>query len=169
MKRSGISGRLRPESASSSISVPAWTCASVVPIKHMPRTTSGKLQRLLLKENFLNGMFDTVLRELAAARAERLREGAARTSVENKLKGICEKVLEMALDGRRIDVHDNLFEIRGGLDRVSAQIHEEIEREHPGKIALGDLALLPTIADLAQHLSGAMSGQPQKLAADSLQ
>jgi hypothetical protein len=36
------------------------------------------------------------------------------------------------------------------------QIHEEIDREHPGKIALEDLALLPTIADLAQHLSSQM-------------
>jgi acyl-CoA synthetase (AMP-forming)/AMP-acid ligase II/aryl carrier-like protein len=140
----------------------------VVPIKHMPRTTSGKLQRLLLKESFLNGMFDTVLRELATARAERLREGAARASMENKLQGICEKVLELALDGRRINVHDNLFEI--GVDSIAlAQIYEEIERQHPGKIELGDLALLPTIADLAQHLSGAMSVQPQNLAADSLQ
>src|SRR5207248_1961948 len=65
----------------------------VVPIKHMPRTTSGKLQRLLLKENFLNGMFDTVLGEMAAARAERRNEVAARSNMEHRLRGICEKVL----------------------------------------------------------------------------
>jgi len=135
----------------------------VVPIKHMPRTTSGKLQRLLLKESFLNGMFDRVLEELAAARAERLREEAARTNMEHRLKGICEKVLQTALDGRCIDVHDNLFEI--GVDSIAlAQIHEEIDREHPGKIGLEDLALLPTIADLAQHLSSATSMQPRSIA-----
>jgi acyl-CoA synthetase (AMP-forming)/AMP-acid ligase II/aryl carrier-like protein len=135
----------------------------VVPIKHMPRTTSGKLQRLLLKDNFLSGMFDPVLKELAAARAERLSEVAARSSMENRLRGICEKVLQTALDGRRIDIHDNLFEI--GADSIAlAQIHEEIDREHPGKIALGDLALLPTIAELAQHLSGATPMQSRSVA-----
>ena len=137
----------------------------VVPIKHMPRTTSGKLQRLLLKESFLNGEFDTVLRELAGVRAERLRERSARASMENRLRGICEKVLQTALDGRRIEIHDNLFEI--GADSIAlAQIHEEIDREHPGKIALGDLALLPTIAALAQHLSlnSATSMQPHNAA-----
>jgi acyl-CoA synthetase (AMP-forming)/AMP-acid ligase II/aryl carrier-like protein len=131
------------------------TVRSVVPIQRMPRTTSGKLQRLQLKERFIAGEFDTVLKELAAARAERAREVCTRTIVEDRLKGICEKVLRKALDGRQIDVHDNLFEI--GADSISlVQIHEEIEREHPGKIALEDLSLLPTIADLAQHLSSQM-------------
>lgn len=135
----------------------------VVPIKHMPRTTSGKLQRLLLRENFLNGMFDTVLGELATARAERRSEAAARSNMEHRLKGICEKVLQAALGGRHLDIHDNLFEI--GADSIAlAQLHEEIDREHPGKIALGDLALLPTIADLAQHLSGAAPMQSRRIA-----
>src|SRR5262249_5176773 len=41
----------------------------VVPLKRMPKTTSGKLQRLLLKEKFLDGDFDTDLQALAVLRA----------------------------------------------------------------------------------------------------
>jgi acyl-CoA synthetase (AMP-forming)/AMP-acid ligase II/aryl carrier-like protein len=137
----------------------------VVPIKRMPRTTSGKLQRTLLKERFLAGEFDTVLQELAAARAERVPAIAARSVLEERLKGICEKILHVALDGRPIDVRDNLFEIGVG-SIVLVQIHKEIDREHPGKISLGDLYQLPTIADLAQHLSDGPSLKPQSIARD---
>ncbi len=140
----------------------------VVPIKQMPRTTSGKLQRLQLRERFLEGEFDTVLTELTLARTERRREAAERTIVEDRLKGICERVLHTALDGRRIDIHDNLFDI--GADSITlVQIHEEIDREHPGKIALVDLSRLPTIADLARHLSGTASRQqPQNIAREHI-
>jgi acyl-CoA synthetase (AMP-forming)/AMP-acid ligase II/aryl carrier-like protein len=128
----------------------------VVPIKSMPRTTSGKLRRVLLKEKFLAGEFDAVVSELAAARAERVPEISARSALEDRLRRICESLLSRMLDGRSIGVHDNLFEI--GLDSiVLVQIHKEIDREHPGRISLGDLYQLPTIAHLAQHLSGGTS------------
>jgi aryl carrier-like protein len=121
-----------------------------------------------LRERFLEGEFDTVLTELTLARTERRREAAERTIVEDRLKGICERVLHTALDGRRIDIHDNLFDI--GADSITlVQIHEEIDREHPGKIALVDLSRLPTIADLARHLSGTASRQqPQNIAREHI-
>jgi len=135
----------------------------VVPIHRMPRTTSGKLQRLLLKKQFVEGEFDAVLKELSAAQAEELREGSARSEVEDGLMRICEKVLQRALGGRRIHVDDNLFEM--GVDSIAlVQIYEEIDREHPGKLTLGDLSTLPTIADLAQHLSGSTMEKLQNLA-----
>jgi acyl-CoA synthetase (AMP-forming)/AMP-acid ligase II/aryl carrier-like protein len=138
-----------------------------IPIKHMPRTSSGKLQRLQLKERFMAGEFDRVLEELAAARAERLRDVTARTLMQDLLQGICEKVLQRALDGRRIDIHENLFEI--GADSLTlVQMHEEIDRQYPGKITLGDLSRLPTIADLAQHLNTATSMTPPNMLYESL-
>lgn len=38
----------------------------VIPVKHIPTTTSGKIQRYRLKEAFLDGEFDPLLREIGA-------------------------------------------------------------------------------------------------------
>ncbi len=44
--------------------------ASVVPVKRIPKTTSGKIQRHLLEEDYLNGVQDAELAELTKLRAE---------------------------------------------------------------------------------------------------
>lgn len=46
--------------------------AEVVPVKRIPKTTSGKTQRHLLEQEFLDGEFAAPLAELAALR-EKLR------------------------------------------------------------------------------------------------
>ena len=48
--------------------------AAVVPVKRIPKTTSGKLQRHLLEEAYVAGEFDAELRELGALRGK---QGAA--------------------------------------------------------------------------------------------
>jgi len=135
----------------------------VVPIKRMPKTTSGKLQRILLKERLLEGEFDPVLRELDAARAERTPEVSEISVLEEWLRKVCEKLLHDTLDGRRVDIHHNLFEIGVGSIAL-VQIHKEIDREYPGQISLVDLHKLPTIADLARHLGGGMPEASQSVA-----
>jgi acyl-CoA synthetase (AMP-forming)/AMP-acid ligase II/acyl carrier protein len=122
--------------------------AEVVPVKRIPKTTSGKIQRHLLEESFLKGEFDPERQELAALRGSQ--QGAAsgsRSQIEDQLKAICDR----ALEGKRVDVHDNLFEI-GASSLKLIEIHEMIDREYPGKIELTELFDYPTIAELAQHL-----------------
>ena len=122
--------------------------AEVVPVKRIPKTTSGKIQRHLLEENYVDGEFDAELRELAALReAQRGPESGSRTVIEEKLKAICDS----ALPGKRVGIHDNLFEI-GASSLKLIEIHEQIDREYPGKIDLTELFDFPTIAELAQHL-----------------
>ena len=43
--------------------------AHVMPVKRIPKTTSGKIQRHLLEESYVDGEFDAELAELAALRA----------------------------------------------------------------------------------------------------
>ena len=127
--------------------------AEVVPVKRIPKTTSGKVQRHMLAEGYVEGEFDTELQELAALRSARTSpESKSRNEIEEKLKSIC----DAALPGKRLDIHDNLFEV-GASSLKLIEIHEQIDREYPGKVDLTELFDFPTIAQLAQHLQGKLT------------
>jgi len=122
-------------------------------VKRIPKTTSGKIQRHLLEEGYVDGEFAAELGELAALRAaQHSPESGSRTAIEEKLKNIC----DAALEGKRVGVHDNLFEI-GASSLKLIEIHEQIDKEYPGRVDLTELFDFPTIAELAQHLQGKLA------------
>jgi acyl-CoA synthetase (AMP-forming)/AMP-acid ligase II len=130
---------------------------TVVPVKRIPKTTSGKIQRHLLEQSFLDGEFDAELQELAALRQAEKGGGAETGSlseIEDKLKTIC----DTALEGKRIGVNDNLFEV-GASSLKLIEIHERIDHEYPGLIDLTELFDFPTIAELARHLQSKLGAQ----------
>ena len=127
--------------------------AEVVPVKRIPKTTSGKVQRHVLAEGYVAGEFDAELKEFAALRSARTApESKSRNEIEEKLKSIC----DAALPGKRLDIHDNLFEV-GASSLKLIEIHEQIDREFPGQVDLTELFDFPTIAELAQHLQGKLA------------
>jgi acyl-CoA synthetase (AMP-forming)/AMP-acid ligase II/aryl carrier-like protein len=130
--------------------------AQVIPTKRIPKTTSGKVQRHLLEQAYIDGEFDAELKELEALRQA---PGAAAhvsgTELETRLQSIC----EAALPGKRIDVNDNLFEI-GASSLKLIEIHENVDREFPGLIDLTELFDHPTISDLARHLDAKLKAAP---------
>jgi acyl-CoA synthetase (AMP-forming)/AMP-acid ligase II/acyl carrier protein len=127
--------------------------SEVVPVKRIPKTTSGKIQRHLLEESYAAGEFAPELTELAALRAaQRAPESGSRNEIEQKLKTIC----DTALAGKRVDIHDNLFEV-GASSLKLIEIHEQIDREFPGQVDLTELFDFPTIAELAQHLQSKLA------------
>jgi len=122
--------------------------ADVIPVKRIPKTTSGKIQRHLLEESYEAGEFTAELEALNALRAAR--RGPQSTSlsqIEDNLRVIC----EAALPGKRVDAQDNLFEI-GASSLKLIEIHEHIDRQYPGLVDLTELFDFPTIAELARHL-----------------
>ena len=124
--------------------------AEVVPVKRIPKTTSGKIQRHLLEQSYVDGEFDAEVKELAALRAaQRGPETASRNEIEESLRTIC----DTALGGKRVDLNDNLFEL-GASSLKLIEIHEQIDRRYPGQIDLTELFDFPTIAELARHLEG---------------
>ena len=128
--------------------------AEVVPVKRIPKTTSGKIQRHLLEQSHVDGEFETELKELAALRAaQRGPETASRSDIEEKLRTIC----DTALGGKRVDVNDNLFEL-GASSLKLIEIHEQIDREYPGQVELTELFDFPTIGELARHLGSKLGG-----------
>jgi len=126
----------------------------VVPVKRIPKTTSGKIQRHLLEEDYVNGVYDAELKELGELRAQLEAAGGARTTsneIERKLKDICDAALE-----RNIDVNDNLFEI-GASSLKLIEIHEKIDGIYPGLVDLTEMFDFPTISELSKHLEGKMA------------
>jgi acyl-CoA synthetase (AMP-forming)/AMP-acid ligase II/aryl carrier-like protein len=132
--------------------------AQVIPTKRIPKTTSGKVQRHLLEQAYVDGEFDAELAELKALREARGgtdREAGA--GLEARLQSLC----EAALPGKRIDVSDNLFEI-GASSLKLIEIHESIDRDFPGLVDLTELFDYPTIAQLAKHLEGKLKATPPR-------
>ncbi len=122
--------------------------SEVVPVKRIPKTTSGKIQRHLLERDYEEGGFSAELAQLAALReARRGPTSTSRTEIEEKLRTIC----DAALEGKKLDIHDNLFEI-GASSLKLIEIHEQIDREYPGAVDLTELFDFPTVAELASHL-----------------
>ncbi|HWW28569.1 MAG TPA: non-ribosomal peptide synthetase [Steroidobacteraceae bacterium] len=129
--------------------------AQVVPAKRIPKTTSGKVQRHLLEQAYVEGEFDAELAELRTLRDSRGGSERAAVGLETRLQSIC----EAALPGKRIDVNDNLFEI-GASSLKLIEIHESIDRDFPGRIDLTELFDYPTIAQLARHLETKLAASP---------
>jgi aryl carrier-like protein len=130
--------------------------AEVIPTKRIPKTTSGKVQRHLLEQGYVDGEFDEDLKELTAlkeARGGADREAGA--GLEARLQSLC----EAALPGKRIDVNDNLFEI-GASSLKLIEIHESVDRDFPGLVDLTELFDYPTIAQLAKHLESKLQAAP---------
>jgi acyl-CoA synthetase (AMP-forming)/AMP-acid ligase II/acyl carrier protein len=125
--------------------------AHVVPVKRIPKTTSGKIQRVALEQAFVDGEFAAEMAELARLRDAR-HGPAVHGGIEAKLKAI----VDAALPGKRIDVDDNLFEV-GASSLTLIQIHEEIDREYPGVVDLTELFDYPTVAELAKHLQSKLA------------
>jgi acyl-CoA synthetase (AMP-forming)/AMP-acid ligase II/acyl carrier protein len=130
---------------------------AVIPVKRIPKTTSGKIQRHLLEESYLDGEFAAELAQLAALRAAE-RGGAPEegslSEIENKLKTI----VDTAMQGKRVGLNDNLFEV-GASSLKLIEIHERIDHDYPGLVDLTELFDFPTIAELARHLQSKLGTQ----------
>jgi len=128
--------------------------AHVVPVKRIPKTTSGKIQRHLLENDYVDGVYDADLAELAGLRAALEAAGGAKATssdIERQLKDICDAALE-----RNIDVDDNLFEL-GASSLKLIEIHEQIDRIYPGLVDLTELFDYPTLSELSKHLEGKLA------------
>ena len=125
----------------------------VVPVLRIPKTTSGKIQRHVLEQEYLAGAFDGVLDELARLEAAQPNAAASGGQVEGQLRVICES----ELGGRSIDVDESLFDLGASSLKLLA-IHERIERQWPGKVEVTDLFEHPTIGELALFIEARRDG-----------
>ncbi len=120
----------------------------VVPIKKVPKTTSGKVQRSALADLFINGEFDDVLQTLAPARSVNVQaDQVSDDEVVNAIKKVCQE----ALSEKTFSIDDSLLEI-GASSLSLVEIHSGLDELYPGKIEITDLVDHPSIADLAKYI-----------------
>jgi len=127
----------------------------VLPVTHIPKTTSGKLQRGELANAYASGELDTVARELDAllspGEAEPAPE-ASQADAPDDYRAAIASIVEAVVPDKRIGPDDDLFD--AGLSSLDlAQIHEGIEERFPDRVELDDLFENPTILALAEHLA----------------
>ena len=121
---------------------------AVVPVKRIPKTTSGKIQRHLLEAEYLDGSYDAELAEIARLKsAPEAASAPSASEIEARIRAIC----EAALGGRTVGVNDDFFEL-GASSLKLIEIHEQLDQAWPNQLDLTELFDHPTIAKLAQHL-----------------
>lgn len=122
--------------------------AHVVPVRQIPKTSSGKIQRYALAQAFEAGEFDAVLGDISRLLAQKSdAEPRSGTPTAQRLQHIC---AGFVVD-RELTPQTNLLEI--DLNSLTlARIHEAIEREFPQRVQVTDLFDYPTLEQLAEFL-----------------
>ncbi|MCY8823355.1 non-ribosomal peptide synthetase [Bacillus atrophaeus] len=125
------------------------TVDAVIPIRTMPKTTSGKIQRYKLGQQYIEGEFDSVKAELdeleIVANDRNVKEAV--TETEKKLVKIFCEVLKTD----KISVDNRFMEM--GIDSLRInQIVKKMDSCYLGGFNVTDLYSYPTISELAKHL-----------------
>jgi hypothetical protein len=128
------------------------TVCATVPVRQLPKTTSGKLQRFVLAQEFASGAHAQAIADLDALDAGAPAE-AADNPLETRLLEICQGMLP----GRALAAEDNLFEA-GTSSLALAQIYERVDAAYPGMLEVTDFFDYPTVRTMAQHLRQRMAG-----------
>jgi long-subunit acyl-CoA synthetase (AMP-forming) len=127
---------------------------AIVPVKRMPKTTSGKIQRYQLVESYLTGEFKASTDALTGLMTQTRSEDSA-DELESTLLNIAREFIT----DKELSTEDNIFEI-GTSSLTLAQIHERIEEKFPGQLDITDFFEYPTIKEIAEFLSDKRGTQP---------
>lgn len=121
----------------------------IIPVEKIPVTTSGKIQRLKLKKDYLEGKFAAVLEEIA--RLEEKITAPGKVSYKTDIK---ELVKEICGDRPGRETWDNFF--KAGVDSLKAMsFAARIRRRFNVNIPIGIFFEKPTIEGIAQYIRNA--------------
>jgi len=122
--------------------------AHVLAIPSVPKTTSGKVQRFALAEQFLNGHFNEQMAALTElSETQMVGSKAAGSPIERVLLEICNEVVPEV----SIKLEDNIFDM-GASSLKLAQIHEKLDQAYPDLVELSDFFDYPTLGELASFI-----------------
>jgi acyl-CoA synthetase (AMP-forming)/AMP-acid ligase II/acyl carrier protein len=117
----------------------------VIPVTRIPKTTSGKVQRVKLAAAYLDGEFDEEVSALSAS------SGAEDELDDDPLVREIELICREFSKERKIGPDDNLFEV-GVSSLTLTEIVLAVEERYPGKVDISDLFDYPTIRELANFM-----------------
>ena len=125
----------------------------VIPVNRIPKTTSGKLQRRLLGDAYLEGEYDEVLAQIQTLLDEaHVQDTGELTPIEFRIKSIFNE----AVKDKDIGVQDNVFET--GISSLTlTEIHQQIDEVWPGVVDVTDMFEHQTIAELAAFIDAKLA------------
>ncbi len=120
----------------------------VIPIRKVPKTTSGKIQRSILADEYLSGDYDDVLQEIKNLSTTNTgSEGKSDDDIVNVIRSVCKE----ALSDKSFGNEDSLLEL-GASSLALVEIHTGLDELFPDMIEITDLVEYPTIIDLANFI-----------------
>lgn len=122
----------------------------LLPISHIPKTTSGKIQRFKLGEMYQNGEYDYLLNEMNNVAKEKNIKDEVYDYPDNIVKSLLNiwgKVLEL----EHINLDDNFFEL-GGDSLKATLIISLIHKEINVKIPIKAFFDIQTIGQMAEYV-----------------
>jgi len=128
----------------------------VIPVKQIPKTTSGKIQRHRLAEQYWLGEYDDVLNELEGLCPvpATMASTAIDAVVADELTDIevqFQTIGAQAIEGKKLRLNDNLFDV--GISSLElSEVHQQINDMYPDLIDITDIFNYPTLAELAGFL-----------------
>jgi acyl-CoA synthetase (AMP-forming)/AMP-acid ligase II/acyl carrier protein len=117
----------------------------VLPVPKIPKTTSGKVQRVHLLNAYLDGEYDDVIAKLAP------HADAVEDLDDDPLVAELETICREFSKDRKIGPDDNLFEV-GVSSLTLTEIVLAIDEKYPGKLDISDLFDYPTLRDIADFM-----------------
>ncbi|MGQ8873040.1 amino acid adenylation domain-containing protein [Paenibacillus sp. TSA_86.1] len=129
-----------------------WSVKEVLPVKKLPKTTSGKIQRYHLAKEYEAGKFLTE----SALIQEELMNDKQRKKVPVSVQVLEQELISLfseVLVGKKIELEDSYFDM-GATSLQLAQIAERLEEKYGEELAVTDLFTYPSITDLVGYLAG---------------
>lgn len=124
--------------------------SAVIPVKDIPKTTSGKLQRFKLVERYKAGEYDPVIKELELTSNSLANSGLAKP--ENETEQQLLDILEGLFNRQGLTVTDRFFEI-GGNSLKAAEFAMAVLKRFEVELPLTALYEQQTVRDIAGLLS----------------
>ena len=123
----------------------------VLPVKRVPKTTSGKVQRRFFAESYSNGEYDVLIDELAQLITECKTQLKSDGCDSQHLTQIT-TIFEQTLPDKPITAQDNFFEI--GLSSLDlAAFQENLNEHYPGVVDITDMFDHSTLSTLAEFIT----------------
>lgn len=132
--------------------------SEAIPVKSIPKTTSGKVQRYMLRDAWLNGEFNALrdqLHRLVKEKFENRSIAPPKTITEERLAAIWTDVLGIPV----ISVTDDFFALGGDSIRITQMI-SRIRDEFQVELEHGDVFENPQITRLAGLISASVHSRP---------
>lgn len=125
----------------------------IIPVKEIPKTTSGKLQRFRLLEQYKKGDFRNVEMELSRI-IKSTKEDLLETKPKNSIEGKLLEIWKIVLNNQILGVTEKFFEI-GGNSLKAAEMSMLLQKDFQIALPFEKLYENQTITELAKEIAAA--------------